>query len=227
MRIPAALLAALLAAVPLACAAAPYSVRLGLEKIVLDTPPGFTDTTELASPRLQDLSETLTAASNRILLFALSDGDVRRFSQGEQLDARRYMIAVTPKGLERERVTPAQLATYIADSLQNLGKPVETTDFVRYLESQPIGKANLVAELKRQAAVVSVLQATRLPPLPARTMWDSSKPQYLFFTTTIFLVRGKAIQLAVYSLFDGPADVEWLKNVTLRWQDELQRLNPR
>lgn len=221
------ILAALLIALPLHCAAAPFSVRLGLEKIVLDTPPGFSDTTELASPRLQDLSETLTAASNRILLFALSDGDVRRFTQGEPLDARRYMIAVTPKGLERERVTPAQLATYIADSLQDLGKPVETTDIVKYLESQPIGKASLLAELKRQSTAVSVLQATRLPPLPARTMWESSMPQYLFFTTTIFLVRGKAIQLAVYSLFDGPADVEWLKNVTLRWQDELQRLNPR
>lgn len=224
---PMRILAALLIALSLDCAAAPFSVRLGLEKIVLDTPPGFSDTTELASPRLQDLSETLTAASNRILLFALSDGDVRRFSQGEQLDARRYMIAVTPKGLERERVTPDQLASYIADSLQNLGKPVETTDIVRYLESQPIGKTSLIAELKRQAIAVSVLQATRLPPLPARTMWESSKPQYLFFTTTIFLVRGKAIQLAVYSLFDGPADVEWLKNVTLRWQEELQRLNPR
>ncbi len=221
------ILAVLLATLSLNCSAAPFSVRLGLEKIVLDTPPGFSDTTDLASPRLQDLSETLTSASNRILMFALSDGDVRRFTQGEPLDARRYMIAVTPKGLERERVTPAQLAIYIADSLQNLGKPVEASDLVRYLESQPTGKANLLAELKRQSTVVSVLQATRLPPLPARTIWDSSKPQYLIFTTTIFLVRGKAIQLAVYSLFDGPADVEWLKNVTLRWQDELQRLNPR
>ena len=66
---------ALFAAVSLNCAAAPFTVRLGLEKIVLDAPPGFTDTTELASPRLHDLAETLTAASNRILVFALSDAD--------------------------------------------------------------------------------------------------------------------------------------------------------
>jgi len=227
VRILIALLAALLAAPSLYCAAAPFSVRLGLEKVVLDTPPGFSDTTGLASPRLQDLADTLTSASNRILMFALSDTDVRRFTQGEQLDAKRYMIAVTPKGLERERVTPGQLTTFIADSLQNLGKPVETADIVKYLETQPIGKASLVSELKKEPATVSVLQATRLPPLPGRTMWEASRPQYLFFTTTIFLVRGKAIQLAVYSLFDGPADVEWLKSITLRWQDELQRLNAR
>ena len=227
MRICAFLVAGLLAALSLNCAAVPFVVRLGVERIVLDTPPGFTNTTDLASPRLQDLADTLTAASNRVLIFALSDSDVRRFTQGEQLDAKRYMIAVTPKGLERERVAPDQLAAYIADSLQNLGKPVETTDLIKYLESQPIGKANLIDELKKDASVVSVLQATRLPPLPGKMIWDAKKPQYLFFTTTIFLLRGKAIQLAVYSLFDGPADVEWLRTISQRWVDELLRLNPR
>ena len=221
------LIAVLLCVLALPCAAAPFMVRLGIERIALDTPPGFTNTTELASPRLQDLADTLTSASNRVLIFALSDTDVRRFTQGERLDAKRYMIAVTPKGLERERVTPEQLSAYVADSLQNLGEPAEFADIVKFLESQPIGKANLIAELKKEPPVVSVLQATRLPPLPGASMFDSKKPQYLFFTTTIFLVRGKAIQLAVYSLFDGPADVEWLKTISQRWVDELLRLNPR
>ena len=53
---------------------------------MLDTPPGFTDTTELASPRLQDAAESLTPASNRILLFALTDADLRRFTLGDPLD---------------------------------------------------------------------------------------------------------------------------------------------
>jgi len=221
------MLACLLAALSLNCAASPFTVRLGLEKIVLDTPPGFTDTTDLASPRLQELAETLTSASNRILMFALSDSDVRRFTQGEMLDAKRYMIAVTPKGLERERVSPAQLATYIADSVQNLGKPVVAKDIIQFLKDQPIGKAHLLAELKREPTVVSVLQGARHPALPGKAFWESDKPQYLFFTTTIFLVSGKAIQLAVFSLYDSPADVDWLKTITLRWQEELQRLNSR
>jgi len=219
------ILACLLAAFSLNCVAAPFTVRLGVEKIVLDAPPGFTNTTDLASPRLQDLSETLTAASNRILVFALSDGDVRRFTLGEQLDARRYMIAVTPKGLERERLSPAQLSAYISDSLQNLGTVVAAPDLIRYLETQPIGKASLLAELKREAATVSVLQATRLPPIPGKKFWESDRPQYLVFTTTIFVVHGKAIQLAVYSLFDTPADIDWLKTTTDRWVDDLRRLN--
>ena len=226
VRIVASLIAALLATLPLACAAAPFAVRLGIERIVLDTPPGFTVTTELASPRLQALSEALTPASNRILMFALSDGDVRRFTQGEQLDARRYMIAVTPRGLELNRVSPEQFATLVADSLEGLGKAADTgPDLIKYLESQPIGKASLISELKKETTLVSVMQATRLPSLPGTTFWESAKPQYLSFTTTLFLVRGKALQLSIYSLYETPADTDWLKTITQRWQDELLRLN--
>ncbi|HUN68465.1 MAG TPA: hypothetical protein VMU46_06690 [Burkholderiales bacterium] len=225
MRIPACLLAAPLAALALNCAAAPFTVRLGVERLVLDTPPGFTDTTDLASPRLQDLSETLTPASNRILVFALSDSDVRRFTMGDRLDARRYMIAVTPRGLENVRVSPDQFAALVAESLQGLGKPIESPDLIKFLAAQPIGALHLVAELKREPAAVSVLQALRLPPLPGSTFWESPKPQYQCFTTTLLLVRGKALSLSVYTLYDSPADIDWLKTITQRWQDELLRLN--
>jgi len=73
--------------------------------------------------------------------------------------------------------------------------------------------------------VVSVMQATRVPDKPAPTFWGKATPQYLCFTTTLFLVRGKALQLQVYSLYESAADTEWLKTITQRWQEELIRLN--
>ncbi len=229
MRIPvaplAALLAALLSVLPLNSAAAPFSVRLGIEKIILDTPPGFSDTTDLASPRLQTLADTLTPASNKILMFALSDADVRGFTLGDQLAARRYMIAVTPRGMENQRVSQEQFLGLAAESLQDLGKPLETPDLIKFLATQPIGKVHLLAELKKEPTVVSVMQATRIPDRPAERFWQSNTPQFLCFTTTLFLVRGKALQLQVYTLYDGPADTNWLKTITQRWQDDLLRLN--
>ena len=212
---------------PQLAAAAPFTVRLGADRIVLDAPPGFTDTAELASPRLQELAETLTSASNRILLFALTDADVRRFMTGDQIEARRYMVAVTPKGLEHQRVSPDQFAAYVVDSLQGLGRAVENPDLIKFLESQPIGKANLISELRKEPALVSVMQALRLPELPGTAFWQSKKPQYLCFTTTVFLVRGKALQLSAYTLYDSPADVDWLRGITERWMNELLRLNSR
>src|SRR5690348_5936727 len=133
MRIFAVLLALVAPLVAMQCAAAPFAVRLGSEKIILDTPPGFSDTGDLDFPRLNDLAATLTSASNRILLFALSDADFRKFTQGDQLDWNRYMIAVTRKGLENVRVTPEQFARFVSDSVQGLGKADKPPDLIAFL----------------------------------------------------------------------------------------------
>jgi hypothetical protein len=225
MRTVAALLAVLAPLLSLECAAAPFAVRLGTEKIVLDTPPGFSDTGDLASPRLQDLAATLTSASNRILLFALSDADYRRFTQGDRLEWSRYMIAVTPKGLENVRVSPEQFAGFVSDSVRGLGKASQPADLIGFLQREPEGKIHLCAELKREPSVVSVLQATRLPPIPGETFFAANRPQYLFFTTTMFLVRGRAMQISVYLVVERDPDLEWLKHTTERWREEIMRLN--
>ena len=225
-RLLAALFAAPLAALSLQCAATPFVVRVGLERVVMDLPAGFADTVDLASPRLQDLAATLTSASNRVLAFGVTDADYRRFTNGEFLDFKRYVVAVTPKGLERNRVTPEQFNALVTDSLQQFGKPADAPDLVKFLEKQPIGRVNLLAELRKEPTVVSVLQGTRLPPLTGR-VFEDNKPQYVVFSTTIFLAAGKALQLAVYSMHDNPADAEWVRYTTLRWIEELLRLNPR
>src|SRR5438552_3274143 len=103
--------------------AAPFAVQVGETRIGLDAPPGFADTGFTGSPRLMELAEALTPASNKILLFAISDADLRRFTLGDTPELRRYMIAVTPKGLERERVSPAAFGAFVRDSLAALGSP--------------------------------------------------------------------------------------------------------
>jgi putative ubiquitin-RnfH superfamily antitoxin RatB of RatAB toxin-antitoxin module len=228
MRIPATLLAALLGALALNCAAQPFAVRLGTEKIALDAPPGFTDTTNLASPRLQDFAENVNSPSNRILLFGLTDADLRRFTLGDRLEVNRFVMIATPRALEQQRVTPDQFAAYATDTVGGLGKPAQiSTDLVKYLESQPVGRSSLLEELRREPAAVSIMQAARLPPLPADTFWARPKPQYLVSTTTHMLVRSKVLQLSLFSLSETGADLEWMRGATLRWADELKRLNPR
>ena len=46
-------------------------------------------------------------------------------------------------------------------------------------------------------------------------------------TTTLMLVRGKALNLAIYTLYDSTADLDWVRATTARWIEELQRLNLR
>jgi hypothetical protein len=205
--------------------AAPFAVQLGEARIGLDAPPGFADTGFTGSPRLQELAEALTSASNRILLFAISDADLRRFMVGDTPEFRRYMLAVTPKGLERDRVSTGAFTGFVAESLRELGNPPTGGDFVKYLDSQPQGKASLLAELRKDPDVVSVLQGTRLPSPGGR--FQQEKPQYLLSTTTLMLVRGKALSLAVYTGYDSPADLDWIRSISARWIEELRRLNSR
>lgn len=209
----------LLAALSLGAAASPFAVRLGQERVVLDVPPGFADTLDLGSPRLQELGETLTSASNRILLFAITDADMRRFQQGDTPEFRRYMLIATPKALERERVGLNQFREYVLESVRGLGNPAEPADIRQYLDTQPAGRAALLVELRRKPDAVSVFQGTRIPTKP------KEKPVYLLSTTTLLLTQGKALSIAVFTGYDSEADPDWLRSTTLRWLDELQRLN--
>ena len=216
-------LAAALAAISLQCAAAPFAVQVGETRIGLDAPPGFADTGFTGSPRLMELAEALTPASNKILLFAISDADLRRFTLGDTPELRRYMIAVTPKGLERERVSPAAFGAFVRDSLAALGSPPAAGDLQKYLDAQPPGKTSLLAELRREPGVVSVLQGTRAPAQRR----SSEAPQYALSTTTLMLLRGKALNLSVYTLYENAADLDWVRATTARWVDEIARLNHR
>jgi hypothetical protein len=215
------LLVALACILPLQCAAAPFAIPLGDTRIALDAPPGFADTGFTGSPRLQELAESLTSASNRVLLFALSDADLRRFMGGDQMEAKRYMVVATPKGSERDSLSAGDFTRLVSDSLRNLGSaPAAGTDYPRYLDTQPQGKAALLAQLARDQTVVSVLQGSRL-----QSKSRVEPPTYILSSTTLLLVRGKALNLAIYTAYETEDDVEWVRSVTARWIEDLKRLN--
>ena len=225
VRILSALLLTL--AVALDCAADPFAVRVGEDRIVLDVPGGFSDTMNLGSPRLLDFAASVNAPSNRLLLFGLTDADMRRFTLGDKIEVNRFVLVATPRALEQQRMSPQQFADYAKDSVDALGQPVKPAKLAEYLESQPIGKRILLAELRRDPAAVSVVQAVRLPSIPGYRFYESDKPQYLVYTSTLLHVRGKVLQVSLFSLTETATDVEWLGGATRLWADELQRLNAR
>jgi hypothetical protein len=201
--------------------ATPFAVQVGEARLGLDAPPGFSDTQFTGSPRLQEIGESLTSASNRVLLFALSDADLRRFTLGDQLELRRYMIAVTPRAMERERMSESAFKSLAADVLRSLGE-LPKGDYQKHLESRPPGALNTLAELRNEPDAVSVLQGSRSKP---PRFFERSK--LLLSSTSVVLLRGKALTLSVYTQYDDPADLEWIRVTTARWIDDLKRLNSR
>jgi len=213
-----------LCCISLQCAAAPFAVQLGDTRIGLDAPPGFSDTSAMSSPRLQELAESVTSASNRILMFAITDADLRRFQAGDTPEFRRYMTVVTPRGMEHERVSATAFRSFVGDALTGLGATAPAGDVFPYLDSQPHGRASLLAELRREPEIVSVMQGTRIPGTGQRF---GEKPRYAISSTTLMLLRGKALNLSIYSLYESPDDAQWIRTTTARWIDEILRLNSR
>jgi len=217
------LLAFLLAAFSATALAAPFAVQVGETKLALDTRSGFADVQATGSPRLLELGEQLTSATNKILLFALEDADVRRFTVGDSPELRRYAIIVTPRDLQTARVTMAGFRNLVTDAMRDLGSPPDPKLALRaYLDAEP-RRPKLISELRKEQDVVSIMQGARLPDPPR----SKSEPRYLLNSMTFMLVRGKALNLALYTLQNGPEDEEWLRAATLRWIEELQQLNLR
>lgn len=213
--------AALLLCAP--ASAAPFAVRLGADRLVLDTPPGFSDSAGFSSPRLTDLAESLTEASNRVLLFALADADSRRFGSGDELALRRYLVVVTPRATERQRLTATEYAALLKDSTRDLGPtPPDTTDYMKFLQEQkPPGAPQLLAVLRNDEQGLSILRGVMRPPQGG---WRE-KPVFNLSTITLVLIGGKALYISAYSAYDGPADLAWIKTVSERWVEDLRRLN--
>ncbi|HEY9530456.1 MAG TPA: hypothetical protein VIQ55_03635 [Burkholderiales bacterium] len=192
---------------------------------MLDSPAGYADTTFTGSPRLQELAESLTSASNRILLFAVSDADLRRFTLGDPPEFRRYMLVATPRTMERERVAQPAFERLAEEALRGLGPPAEG-DIAKHLEAQPVGASTALAELRRDPAAVSVLRGTRLEPTRIPRMFGHDERQnFMLSSSTLMLVRGKVLNLSVFTLYDSADDAAWIRTVTVRWTEQLQRLN--
>ncbi len=204
--------------------AAPFAVDLGGARVALDAPAGFSDTAFIASPRISEIAEALTSASNRILLFALSDADVRRFTLGDTPELRRYMLAVTPRGLERTSVSEQEFSIFVEGALRGLGTPPTGTAYQAYMDTRPRGQPSVLAELRKGPAAVAVIQGARMPPATRRA---DEPPRYLLSSTALMRIRGRALQLSVFSAFNTPEDFDWIRRTTTDWMDDLERLNNR
>lgn len=221
------LLVALLAALSLQAAAAPFTASVGPERVVLDAIPGMADALPLGSPRLTELAESIASPSDRILLFALTDLDLRRFQQGDRIELRRYLLLVTPKALERERVGPEQFRALVGDLRRDIGRAGEAGDLRQTLDGLPEGRIAALQLLRDTDRVYSVMTGSRLPGAGGGGWFSRPASQYVLSTSTALTLRDRAFTLTVNTLFESPQDAEWLRLATERWVEVLQRLNPR
>lgn len=205
--------------------ATPFVLPVGEARLGFDLPPGFADSIPTGSPRLLDLAESLTPATNRILVFALSDGDMRRFNTGDAPELKQYLLAVIPKSLEQDRMSATAFERYVEEGRRGMGKAVEG-EFAKTLDARQPGELVLLADLVREPDALAVIRGLRLPPAEPGRLFSSAKPsQYVLSSTTVILLRGKPLTLTLTSGYERQSDLDWLRSTTLRWIEDLRRLN--
>ena len=130
------------------------------------------------------------------------------------------MIVVTPRGMERERVSESAFKQFVGESLRGLGAPPAEKDLREVPRLAP-DRRDQPARRAAQGRGRGLGAAGRARQ--GRGFFERSK--YLLSSTTLLLLRGKALSLSVYTQYDDPADLEWIRATTARWIDELKRLN--
>lgn len=209
-----------------AAGAAPFGVLLGPERIVLDTPSGFADTAAFGSPRLTELAEDLAEGGSRVLVFALADADARRFAAGDALELRRYLLAVTPRAKERDRMSVAQFGELVAEIERNFDPSFTSpADYRINLQGRPAGQSHLLAKLRRDPQQISLLYGTMVPQPPPSFWREDKPPVFKLSTTSLVLIGGRAVYVSAFSAYDSPADVFWIRGIAESWVEELRRLN--
>jgi len=101
-------------------------------------------------------------------------------------------------------------------------RPARRGGGAKYLV-QPPGKTSLLAELRRSP---TWSRCCRAPRAPAQRR--SSEAPSTLSTATLMLLRGKALNLSVYTLYESAADLDWVARDPPRaWIDEIARPNNR
>ena len=136
--------------------------------------------------------------------------------------------APSPATIGNERFSPQRFGEFADAAQRELGERVPAGKiFTEYFDQQPLGKSSVVGELRRDPEVRSLLLGARVPPNTRLQPPGAPKQQYALSTISLLLVRGKALSLTVYSAYDSQADLDWIRAITARWIDDLQRLNTR
>ena len=161
-----------------------------------------------------------------MLVFALADADARRFAGGDALDLRRYLLAVTPRAKERERIGAAQFADLVDVAERDINASFQSPpDYRIYMQGRPAGQTTLLQKLRRDPKAISLLYGTMVPQPPPSIWREDKPPVFKLSTTTLALIGGRAVYLSAFSAYDSPADVFWIRSITETWLEELQRLN--
>ena len=230
---------ALACGVPLAYAQAD-TLATPIERtlVQLPVPAGFADPSR-ELPQIRQLGERMTPASNRLLAIFMSQADINSALAGLQPAMARYFMAQTLRQTESSQISEAEFAqvkTLLRQQYQSLlaelGPKVQgELDRAAREIGRDAGLESLAlkaGELKglevfdERPASISLLAATKYRVQAGENV--SEVPMAMGITTAV--IKGKLVYFYAYSVYQSPADLDWVRSATRTWLPLAASSNP-
>lgn len=222
------LLAVFVAAAPAAAQETPYKptardviLKVGKASIVLPPPTGFEEVSRTA-PQLARMGRQMTAQSNRFIALYMPEGFVDRLKRGETADLNRYMSVQTIRATENM----VYEGSAIAELFSTVRREMTTS-----LAQQDFNQGGVAVQ--RQGAAGAIFDETPYSISAIHTVnfnaevGGQNRAGQMVTATTFAVIKGKVLNIVVFTPYTSQRDVQWAKDTTTAWVRNMAHVNER
>ncbi len=222
-----------------ACAAATLAKRvtIGEQEVFILPPVEFVDPA-VAAPELVEIGKKMVAPTNRLLAIYIPTQELKNHLAGKEIDLNRYSMLQTSNAAQK-----LVMSQHFFDAIKQTVKDQsssQTAEMVAKAQTHVNSAAASIGKIiddKTFAIKINDFKSMGLfneTPTSISTVGSSNvfsraggeaESTPIVYASTVVLVKGKALFLYTYSGYRTSADLQWVKDVSTRWADEIQRSN--
>ncbi len=216
----------------------PYTASVGLKLLKLPLPPGTVEPSRSVPP-LRQMAERMTPPSNRLLALFVERADEAAARSGQAPTMARYFMVQSFRQAEAGSVSAAEFREvrqqlrqqYQQILVQAVPQVQGHLDGAAQAMGRDAGLDRLqvkVGEMKgldvfdEREHTISLLALTKYEVQAG----DRREEVPMAMSITTGILQGKVVYFYAYARYQGPPDLDWLRQVTRDWVERATRANP-
>jgi len=211
--------------------------KIGKSSISIPVPKGFADSSAMF-PSVFQFGETMTAKSNRLLGFFISDDDVKTLLSQSRPELHRYFMVQTLRAMEDSQMSSEEFSD-VREKLKTQYKKIfrDNHAMLQAEIDRAVSQVGKVGDTKQnlslklgELSVVDVMSEEKFVTLIAKTLVKVAVngeikeiPMALGVGTT--MAKGKLVYFFCYTRFHSDDDLNWIKTQNQEWMPMLVAAN--
>lgn len=219
--------------------AKPIEVNISGTRILIPEPKNYSDPSSMM-PAIRQFGENMTASTNRLLNFFMSDDDVKALLAQSAPQLHRYFMVQTLRAAEGVNMSEREYGM-VRDQLKSQYKKLFDENAARMQSEIDMAVDRLKKDSKSPQAqelslklgemkVLEVIGDDSYVSLIAKTLVQANVngelkqiPMVMGLTNT--MVKGKILYFFAYARLNSDEDIAWIKSQTATWIPSLFAAN--